>query len=382
VSEFAPPSCQRFLSYIVGWLGVLGWQTAAATVSYLGGKQMQGLIVLHNPSYEPKAWHGTLLIWLILFICCLFNTFFSRKLPLIEGVIVILHVAGFFAVIIPLWVMGDRGDTAEVFTKFEDNSGWNNLPLSTIIGLVGAASTFIGSEAGVHMAEEVRDAAYVVPRAMMWTWLGNGLLGWIMAITFCFCVGDTLSVLLTPTGTPFIQVFLNTTGSVGGATGLTVLMVVIGTFACVAVMATNSRQLFAFARDNGVPFSRIFSKVSSLKSQYDGTGANPKTGLSLKRGTPQCSVLDTRICDATITHQPRVQCRIYAGRVSWSCFYAHLLHHLYFLRCFEEDPWRTTVAFEIRFGQVGSSHQHHLGGFPGIPVGFLFLPCPTKAGGG
>jgi hypothetical protein len=114
---------------------------------------MQGLIVLHNPSYEPKAWHGTLLIWLILFICCLFNTFFSRKLPLIEGVIVILHVAGFFAVIIPLWVMGDRGDTAEVFTKFEDNSGWNNLPLSTIIGLVGAASTFIGSEAGVHMAD-------------------------------------------------------------------------------------------------------------------------------------------------------------------------------------------------------------------------------------
>jgi choline transport protein len=253
----------------------LGWQTAAATVSYLGGKQMQGLIVLHNLSYEPKAWHGTLLIWLILFICCIFNTFFSRKLPLVEGVIVILHVAGFFAVIIPLWVIGDRGNTAEVFTKFEDNSGWNNLPLSTIIGLVGAASTFIGSEAGVHMAEEVRDAAYVVPRAMMWTWLGNGLLGWIMAITFCFCVGDTLSVLLTPTGTPFIQVFLNTTGSVGGATGLTVLMIVIGTFACVAVMATNSRQLFAFARDNGVPFSRIFSKVSVSNP--------PTTGLVLTR---------------------------------------------------------------------------------------------------
>lgn len=264
VSEFAPPSCQKFLSYIVGWLGVLGWQTAAATVSYLSGKQIQGLIKLNNPDYEPKAWHGTMLIWSVLVICLIFNTFFSRLLPLVEGVIVVLHVAGFFAVIIPLWVMSDRSHASGVFTSFEDNMMWGNLPLAVIIGLTGASSTFVGIEAGAHMAEEVRNAKHVIPRAMMWTWLGNGLLGWIMAITFCYCVGDTLSVLSTPLGTPFIQVFLNTTGSVGGATGLTVLMLVIAIFACVAVMATNSRQLFAFARDNGVPFSKVFSKVSTL----------------------------------------------------------------------------------------------------------------------
>jgi hypothetical protein len=136
--------------------------------------------------------------------------------------------------------------------------------LAVIIGLTGASSTFVGVEAGAHMAEEVRDAASIIPRAMMWTLLGNGLLGWIMAITFCYCVGDTLFILTTPLGTPFIQVFLNTTGSVRGATGLTVLMLIIAIFACVAVMATNSRQLFAFARENGVPFSKIFSKASLL----------------------------------------------------------------------------------------------------------------------
>lgn len=119
VSEFAPLCCQRFLSYVVGWLGVLGWQTAAATVSYLAGKQIQGLIALNNPSYTPKSWHGTLLIWAVLGICWAFNTFFSRQLPLIEGIIVVLHVAGFFAVIIPLWVMGDWNTSAEdVFTVF------------------------------------------------------------------------------------------------------------------------------------------------------------------------------------------------------------------------------------------------------------------------
>ncbi|KAF2133571.1 hypothetical protein P153DRAFT_420411 [Dothidotthia symphoricarpi CBS 119687] len=227
VSEFAPPSCQRFLSYLVGWLGVLGWQTAAATVLYLAGKQIQALIVLHNLSYTPKAWQGTLLIWSVLLICLAFNTFFSNKLPLVEGVIIILYLVGFFAVIIPLWVIGDR------------------------MGLTRAASCFVGIKAGAYIAKEVRNAAYI-PRAIMWTWLGNGLLRWIMAITFCFCVGDTMSILMTPLGSPHIQVFVNTTGSIAGATALTVLMLVIAIFACVAVMATNSRQLFAFARDNGV----------------------------------------------------------------------------------------------------------------------------------
>jgi choline transport protein len=85
-----------------------------------------------------------------------------------------------------------------------------------------------------------------------------------MAIIFCYCVGDTLSVLATPMGTPFIQVFPNTTESVAGANGVTIMMLTIAIFACVAVMAINSRQLFAFARDGGLPFSKVFSEVSEL----------------------------------------------------------------------------------------------------------------------
>lgn len=194
---------------------MLGWQTAAATVAYLAANQIQGLIKLNNPDYSPKDWHGTLLIWWVLAICLIFNTFFSQWLPLVEGVIVVLHIAGFLAVIIPLWVMSDRSPSSDVFSAFQDNMMWNNLPLAVIIGLTGASSTFVGVEAGAHMAEEVRNAAHVIPSAMMWTWLGNGLLGWIMAITFCYCVGDTLSILATPLGVPYIQVFLNTTARLG-----------------------------------------------------------------------------------------------------------------------------------------------------------------------
>lgn len=33
-----------------------------------------------------------------------FNTVLAAKLPFIEGVLLILHMAGLFAIIIPLWV--------------------------------------------------------------------------------------------------------------------------------------------------------------------------------------------------------------------------------------------------------------------------------------
>lgn len=44
----------------------------------------------------------------------------------------------------------------------------------------------------------------------------NGVLGFAMMIAVLFCLGDVESVLNTKTGFPFIQIFFNTTQSVGG----------------------------------------------------------------------------------------------------------------------------------------------------------------------
>ena len=78
VSEFAPRSKQRFLSYLTGWLcvsvwcvihiarrliweQVLGWQTALCSTAYSCALAVQGMIALNNPGYGAPAWHGVLL---------------------------------------------------------------------------------------------------------------------------------------------------------------------------------------------------------------------------------------------------------------------------------------------------------------------------------
>jgi choline transport protein len=55
-SEFAPPSQQRLLSYVVGWLSALGWQAAIATTAYGAGNSILLIAALSNPEYIPTQW--------------------------------------------------------------------------------------------------------------------------------------------------------------------------------------------------------------------------------------------------------------------------------------------------------------------------------------
>jgi choline transport protein len=54
----------------------------------------------------------------------------------------------------------------------------------------------------------------------------------------------------------------NSTGSIAGASALASMIAVIATVASNSLMAEGSRAVYAFARDNGLPFSEFLSKVS------------------------------------------------------------------------------------------------------------------------
>lgn len=104
---------------------------------------------------------------------------------------------------------------------------------------------------------------------MVWTLILNGSTGFIMIVTFAFCVGDIDKVMETKTGFAFIQVFLNATGSVKAASGMTSVIMVMQFCAAISNVATTSRQIYAFARDRGLPFSSTLAKVRLSASHHD-----------------------------------------------------------------------------------------------------------------
>ncbi|CAG5140244.1 uncharacterized protein ALTATR162_LOCUS667 [Alternaria atra] len=262
VSELAPRKRQKFLSYVVGWLCVIGWQVGMASTAFAVTQQIQGLIALNMPSYVSHGWHGTLFSIAITICSIVFNTILVKKLPLMEGIALVLHIFGFFAFLVVLWVMGPRSDTRRTWTQFEDPSGWGNTGLATIVGILGPILTLGGADLAVHLAEEVKDAAWVSPRAMVATSVVNYSLAFIMTVTVFSTLGDDITVLIsTPLGQPWIQILLNATESLVATNIMTVVVCLLLLFCSVNQVTAASRQLWSFARDQGLPCSAWLSYV-------------------------------------------------------------------------------------------------------------------------
>ena len=111
------------------------------------------------------------------------------------------------------------------------------------------------------MSEEIQRASVIVPRSIMLTLVINGCMGFGMVIAVLFCMGDIEAALESPTGFPFIEIFLRATNSVSGATVMVCIVTVLAMCANVGFLASASRMMWSFARDRGLPGWRTLSKV-------------------------------------------------------------------------------------------------------------------------
>ncbi|KIW86242.1 hypothetical protein Z517_01637 [Fonsecaea pedrosoi CBS 271.37] len=262
VSEFAPQRLRKVLSYYSGWLTAIGWQVYNASVCFLVGTMIQGLIVLNDPTYIYKRWHGTLLSMSTTVFCISFNTVLASRLPIIEGMVLILHIVGFFAIVITLWVMAPRADAHTALLDFTNNGGWASDGLSAMIGLLAPMAVLVGYDCSVHMSEEIKDASVTLPRAIMGSVTVNITLVFVLITTLCFTTGDQTSAATSATGYPFIQVFYNATNSFAGTNVLTAIIIVMMAACAVSEVAAASRQIWAFARDGGLPGSPWLARIS------------------------------------------------------------------------------------------------------------------------
>ena len=257
---FAPKSCRNFLSFITGWQSVLSWQACLASAAYLGGTIIQGLLVLNYPNYDFKRWHGTLLLYAVILLAMLFNTYLAKQLPKVEGAVLIVHVVGFFGVLITLVYLAPHGNSRDVFVKYLANGGYDN-GTSFFVGLITTVFAFLGADGAIHMSEEIKNASTVVPQSLVASIGLNGIMGFAMLIAILFCIGDIEKALTSPTNFPFIEIFKQAVSTNGGATAMTSVVLSLMIFATIAILAAASRMTWAFARDNGLPGSRFLSRV-------------------------------------------------------------------------------------------------------------------------
>src|SRR5262249_19871362 len=126
------------------------------------------------------------------------------------------------------------------------------------VGLLQAGWTFTGYDASAHVTEETVDPTRNAPRGILLSVVVSGVAGWIMLLVVTLAIGDLGAAMAAEH--PFIDVLRSALDPCVNA----LLCFVLGAvwFWGLPSVTSNSRMLFAFARDGGLPGSRWIARVS------------------------------------------------------------------------------------------------------------------------
>ncbi|OQO05736.1 hypothetical protein B0A48_09830 [Cryoendolithus antarcticus] len=260
VSEFAPENCQRFLSYISGWSSSIAWQSGNAVGIFIVGSLIQTIISVNDESYGFAPWQCTLLAFAAMLLAYIGSVYGHKYLPRWQNPVFFLRILCYLAYIIPIWVLAPRATHSQVWREFSNEGGWSSMTLTLLVGQLTGISQQVGVDGSVHMAEEIQDASASLPKIMMYIYLTNFAFMFPAFLTVCYHVPDLDAALNDSTTYPAIYV-LRESMSPAWVTVILVLILMLNFASNMSFLTACTRDLFAFARDKGLPFAGWISRM-------------------------------------------------------------------------------------------------------------------------
>jgi amino acid transporter len=169
------------------------------------------------------------------------------------------HIGGVVLLVGALIWLAPKQDVSFLATRFTREE----VPYlyGFLIGLLQAQWTFTGYDASAHVTEETRDPSRNAPWGIFLSVAVSAVVGYVMLVAVTLAIQDLPAVASGAVDNPFIAIL---TTSLGERLGNALVLVVMGAmwFCGLSSITSNSRMLFAFARDRGLPASAQLAKVS------------------------------------------------------------------------------------------------------------------------
>ncbi|KAK4246323.1 hypothetical protein C7999DRAFT_15557 [Corynascus novoguineensis] len=267
----APPRWSPFAAWLTGWYNLLGQVAVTTGISFGLAGLIPTAIKVKNPSFEPTARVTVGIYAAVLASHALVNTLGVRALKYLNNASIVLHSAGITALCVAVLAKAPSHQPASfVFGRFHDGTaadesaqGWGVRASPVYVAVCGALLsqyTLTGFDASAHLSEETRKASWSAPIGVISSVGFSALFGFFVLMAFLFSIQDFDTVLDSRYGQPVLQIFVDVAGEDGALALFTLIMVCVwhcGLFS----MTSNSRMMFAFARDGGIhPF---FHKVDA-----------------------------------------------------------------------------------------------------------------------
>jgi amino acid transporter len=258
----------RFTGWLTAWLNLLGLVTVLGAINI-------GTAFFFVGTFGP--WFGITgtpteivgFVALITIVQAIFNHIGIRittMLTDLSGYIIFATTA--VLVLACLWY-APAIDISRLwtFTNFSGPAGGGVFPETTnmtylfLLCLLLPVYTITGYDASAHTSEETLKAAYSVPRSIVSAVVWSSLVGWIMICAITLAIPD-----LAVAASQGWSMFFLTLDAIlpAGLKNILYFFILVTQLMCgLATVTSASRMLFAFSRDNGIPFiSKSLASVS------------------------------------------------------------------------------------------------------------------------
>jgi amino acid transporter len=238
--------------FFTAGLNTIGQFAITAAIDY-------GLAVFVHGMFGWKSdgWHPLPLCAAILVSQAVLNHVGVKALTILNWISAWHHLLGVVLFVGVLAVLAPHQPLGFTLRSFSAK-GYSPLQ-GFALGLLQAAWTFTGYDASAHVSEETVDPSRAVPRGLLLSVAVSGVAGYALLIAVTLAIGDLQAV--SSASSPFFYIMEHALPAPWGSALIWVAMAAMW-FCGLASVTSNSRMLFAFARDGGLPASQVLARVS------------------------------------------------------------------------------------------------------------------------
>ncbi|KAF8920608.1 putative choline transporter Hnm1 [Mucidula mucida] len=264
VAAISPREYSGFLSFVTGWWSVSGWIFTTASTNLVYAQNFMALIALYRSDLVIKAWM-TFVVYQCTNLATASVVLFGNKIipTMNKFSLFYLQIAWFVLLVTVVACAPTHNDAKFVFRTWINETGWQNNVICFITGLVNPLYSLGGLDGITHITEEMPNPSRNAPLALLCTLAIAFVTGLTYLIALMFSVQDYTALAASSTGLPLAELFRQATQSTGGAFALVFLLWIAIGPCMVGSQLSTSRVVWAFARDEGLPASKLLSKVST-----------------------------------------------------------------------------------------------------------------------
>ena len=205
-------------------MSILGWWLGSASVANFVSGMILEIVVVWYPTFAPQHWQQYLIYVALIWLSVAFNVLTSGWIPFYNKVIFLLSVVTLSATTIALFVVGRHrhASASFIFTDTTTRSGWDD-GFAFMLAVSNAVYSFLGSDCGAHLCEEIPNPAKNVPKVILYPLVMGLATAFPFAVSLMYAITDLDAVLGTVTGLPLIEIYHQGTGSYAAASVLLAL---------------------------------------------------------------------------------------------------------------------------------------------------------------